>query len=143
MIKQFLKYEFWKLKVDIMIPAAMEMQIDHVIANTLDCQMVVEGANGPTTLKGDYVLKTRNIEVIPDILANSGGVLVSYFEWLQNRSDNYWSLEEVETKLKNMMYRTCDQLFRMKHDDVDVSNRVLVYKISLDILEKYYEIKGF
>ncbi len=89
------------------------------------------------------VFVEKNIEVIPDVLCNSGGVIVSYFEWLQNRSNDYWSLEKVEEKLAEMIEKTFHEFLRIKRATnwKNVSNRSLVYKLALDNLWNSYEIK--
>ena len=132
--------DFWKMKCDIIVPAAKELQITKDVAQNIDsnCRLVAEGANGPTTADADAILFERNIELIPDVLCNSGGVIVSYFEWLQNNSNDYWSLDEVEDRLKKMLFNTCNSLFILKdkynHKQLNYSNRNLVYKMSVDIL---------
>ena len=90
-------------KCDILIPAAIENQITQINANNLKCKIVLEGANGPTTPGADDILKQKGIIVIPDILANAGGVTVSYFEMLQNESGKYWSVDEVNKQLEEKM----------------------------------------
>jgi len=135
--------DFWEIKADIVIPAAMELQITEEIAKKIDCRLVVEGANGPTILEADRVFVDKNIEVIPDVLCNSGGVIVSYFEWLQNRSNDYWSLEKVEEKLEEMIAITFHEFLRIKEGtNKKISNRSLVYKLGLDNLWNSYEIKN-
>lgn len=136
-------FDFWKIKVDIVIPAAMELQITEEVARNMDCRLVVEGANGPTILEADRIFIERNIEIIPDVLCNSGGVIVSYFEWLQNRWNCYWSLEKVEKKLLKMIEKTFHELLVIKEANAvnNVSNRSLAYKLGLDNLLKCYEIK--
>ena len=106
--------------------------------------MLVEGANGPTVIEADRVFVDKNIEVIPDVLCNSGGVIVSYFEWLQNRSNDYWSLEKVEEKLAEMIEKTFHGFLIVKGATTGdrVSNRSLVYKLGLDNLWNSYEIKN-
>jgi glutamate dehydrogenase (NAD(P)+) len=135
---------FWEIKADIVIPAAMELQITDEIAKKMDCRLLVEGANGPTVLEADRVFVEKNIEVIPDVLCNSGGVIVSYFEWLQNRSNDYWSLEKVEEKLAEMIGKTFQDFLLIKGATTGkkVSNRSLVYKLGLDNLRNSYEIKN-
>jgi glutamate dehydrogenase (NAD(P)+) len=141
--------DFWKLKADIVIPAAMELQVNQTVAETFhpDCKLVAEGANGPLDTDADRFLTERNIPVIPDVLCNSGGVIVSYFEWLQNRTNEYWSLQQVEMKLKELL-RTTFFKFKYMYDDTNTTNasqhlpnRDIVYKMALDNLWNSYEIK--
>ncbi len=93
---------------DVLIPAALENQIDANVANRLKCKLISEGANGPVTPEGDAVLAKRGIISIPDILANAGGVTVSYFEWVQNLQGNYWTFDEVIDKMDKMMVNCLD-----------------------------------
>jgi glutamate dehydrogenase/leucine dehydrogenase len=95
---------------DMLIPAAMENQIHQDNAARLACRLVCEAANGPTTPAADDLLRQRGIVVLPDILANSGGVCVSYFEWVQNIENEQWDLEEVNGKLHKKMQRAVDQV---------------------------------
>ncbi|NBP30611.1 MAG: hypothetical protein EBV23_13740 [Flavobacteriia bacterium] len=141
--------DFWKLKADIVIPAAMELQVNQTVAESFhpDCKLVAEGANGPLDTDADRLLTERNIPVIPDVLCNSGGVIVSYFEWLQNRTNEYWSLQQVEMKLKELL-RTTFFKFKYMYDDTNTTNasqhlpnRDIVYKMALDNLWNSYEIK--
>ncbi|MBW2542240.1 MAG: Glu/Leu/Phe/Val dehydrogenase [Deltaproteobacteria bacterium] len=109
--------ELLELPCDILIPAAIQNQITEKNAAALRCKMMVEGANGPTTLEADAILNDRNILVVPDILANAGGVTVSYFEWVQGVQQFFWSEEEVNRKLIDLMqsaYRAVDQLAKEK-----------------------------
>jgi len=92
-----------ELDVDLLIPAAMENQITIKNAPKIKAKYIVELANGPITKEADQILTEKNIVIVPDILANAGGVMVSYFEWLQNRSGLYWDLQEVHDKLKMRM----------------------------------------
>jgi glutamate dehydrogenase (NAD(P)+) len=94
---------FWATPCDVMIPAALEMQITEANAPTLRCRLLAEGANGPTAPAADAILQKKGIQVIPDILCNAGGVVVSFFEWTQNRRGESWPLEEVRAKLKRYM----------------------------------------
>ncbi|HPP86664.1 MAG TPA: Glu/Leu/Phe/Val dehydrogenase, partial [bacterium] len=91
------------LKCDILIPAALENQITTENADKIKAKIIVEGANGPTTPEADEILNSKNIIVMPDILANAGGVVVSYFEWVQGNQEYFWTEEEVNTKLKQIM----------------------------------------
>ena len=107
---------FWNTKFDILIPAALENIITEKIARNLDVKLIVEGANGPTTPEADLILKEKNIEVIADILANSGGVLVSYYEWIQNQYGNYWSKEKVQEKQVKDMKKSLDGIYKIKKE---------------------------
>ena len=133
--------DFFKLKTNVIIPAALEMQIDEMRAKNIDCQLIVEGANGPTTEEADKVLKDKNITVIPDILANSGGVLVSYYEWLQNKQNMSWEKEDIIKKLDVKMgqcYNKIDQLSKK----YNCTMRKASFIYSLQSLEKVYKNKG-
>ena len=100
------KTQFFSTKCDVVIPCALELQIDDDIAHNLNCKFIAEGANGPIHDSAEDILKLNNITVIPDVLANSGGVLVSYFEWLQNRSGEYWEKDTVVQKMDIKMIKT-------------------------------------
>ena len=95
--------EFWALECEFLIPAALEGQITAENAPSIRAKIVVEGANGPTTPQGDDILRDKGIMVVPDVLANAGGVTVSYFEWVQNFSSFYWSEEEINERLTRIM----------------------------------------
>jgi glutamate dehydrogenase (NAD(P)+) len=97
---------------DVLIPAAVENQLTEANAGRLRCRMVVEGANGPTTLEADAILRERGIPVVPDVLANAGGVTVSYFEWLQGSQHFFWTEDEVNAKLIQLMQKA----YREVHD---------------------------
>jgi len=103
--------ELLTLDVDVVIPAALENQIDETVAKKMRCKIVSEGANGPTTPEGDAVLESRGIIAIPDILANAGGVTVSYFEWVQNLQGLAWSFDEVISKLDTMMVSCLNEVW--------------------------------
>ncbi|MGH7958825.1 MAG: Glu/Leu/Phe/Val family dehydrogenase, partial [Opitutaceae bacterium] len=95
----------------VLVPAALERVITAENASRLRCRLLAEAANGPTTNEADKILEERDdIELIPDVLCNSGGVIVSYFEWLQNLSNYYWSLEEVMTKLNAILDKAKDSV---------------------------------
>jgi glutamate dehydrogenase (NAD(P)+) len=95
--------ELIQLPVDVLIPAALEGVITESIADRLACKIIVEGANGPTTPKADRILSERGVFIVPDILANSGGVTVSYFEWVQDLQAYFWSEDEVNHRLRQIM----------------------------------------
>lgn len=104
------------LDVDLLIPAALENQITEDNAPHIKAQVVLEIANGPTTMDADLILQQKNIPVVPDILANAGGVTVSYYEWLQNRSRERWTREQVFTKLLKKMTLAFDQVYKTAQD---------------------------
>ncbi len=95
--------ELLLLDVDVLVPAALENQLTGENASKVKAKLIIELANGPTTPEADAIFDKKGLPVIPDILANAGGVTVSYFEWTQNVSGNYWTLEEVQSKLKMKM----------------------------------------
>jgi glutamate dehydrogenase (NAD(P)+) len=107
-----------ELKCDILVPAALEMQITEENAGRLQCRILAEGANGPTTLEADSVLAQKNVFVVPDILANAGGVVVSYFEWVQDLQNFFWSEEEVNKKLRDILTKAFHEVLSMsvKHN---------------------------
>jgi len=92
--------QLWQIKADILIPAALESQIREDNAGDIEVKVIAETANGPTTPAGDEVLREKGIDLIPDILCNAGGVIVSYFEWVQNKKSERWEIEEVDGKLR-------------------------------------------
>lgn len=93
----------------------MENSIDEDEAKILNAKLVIEGANGPTTSRADEILKEKNVNVIPDILANSGGVIVSYFEWVQNRTSLYWTRDEVIERLINCLKSSFENVLEIKN----------------------------
>jgi glutamate dehydrogenase (NAD(P)+) len=99
------------LKCTVLIPAALERVITHDNAPKLQCRLLAEAANGPTTIRADRIIERRgDIEIIPDVLCNAGGVAVSYFEWIQNRQNFYWSREEVLQKLFALLEKAKDSV---------------------------------
>ena len=95
---------------DILIPAALERQIDADLAERLECRLVVEAANGPTTPQADVVLARRNIPVLPDVLANAGGVAVSYYEWVQDQQKITWGSKEIAQRLEHQLNAALDRV---------------------------------
>lgn len=95
--------DFWLIPSDFLVPAALEGQIDASLAERLDTKIIVEGANGPTLPEADDVLAKRGITVVPDVIANAGGVTVSYFEWVQDFSSFFWSEQEINVRLEKIM----------------------------------------
>lgn len=107
--------ELLELEVDVLVPAALENVIARDNANRIKAKAIIEMANGPVTPAADKILKKKEILVIPDVLANAGGVTTSYFEWVQNLQGYYWSREEVLGKLKPLMESAFDEMWRMMH----------------------------
>jgi glutamate dehydrogenase (NAD(P)+) len=139
--KPITREEFFGLECDLFIPAALELEIGEKEAKALRCKVVAEGANGPTYPDADQILAERGIDVLPDILVNSGGVMVSYFEWLQNKRSERWDLEEVERRLESGMKRTYG-LVRDYRDERKLDYRTAAYSIALDRIEKAYSERG-
>jgi glutamate dehydrogenase (NAD(P)+) len=132
---------FLAMEADIFVPAALENQITAETAPLLKVKLVAEGANGPTDTEGDAILQDRGIHVIPDILCNSGGVIVSYFEWLQNKRSEFWDLEEVDRKLHKMLMKSYGRV-KTKAEEVPTDWRTAAYIIALARLEAVYRGRG-
>ena len=128
-------------KADIFIPAALENQITKITAPLLDVRLVAEGANGPTDLDGDAILLNKGIDLLPDILCNGGGVIVSYFEWLQNKRSEFWDLEEVDTKLHNLMISSYERV-KDAATNFNTDWRTAAYIVALKRLEMVYKERG-
>ena len=133
--------EFFASEVDIFVPAALELQIGRDEAKEMACKVVVEGANGPTDLEGEKTLLDKGIDVVPDILANSGGVIVSYYEWLQNKRSETWELEEVQMRLERRMRRSY-QAVADRARDLKADMRTTCYAIALERLRDTYRARG-
>jgi glutamate dehydrogenase (NAD(P)+) len=133
--------DFMRTKADIFIPAALENQITGETAPNLKVKLVAEGANGPTNPEGDAILEKRGIDVLPDILCNSGGVVVSYFEWLQNKRSESWELEEVDEKLHKKMTRAFERV-RDTAEEHRTDWRTAAYIVALSRLERVYLDRG-
>jgi len=132
---------FFSLRADIFIPAALEFQVGRHEAELLQAKVIVEGANGPTTPQGEAILASRGIEIIPDILANAGGVIVSYFEWVQNKRSESWPLREVDTRLKEKMQVAYANV-RETAQRLNVSNRTAALIVAIEKLDAAYRERG-
>jgi glutamate dehydrogenase/leucine dehydrogenase len=135
--KPISREEFFRIKADLFIPAALEAQIGVDEARDLQVRIVAEGANGPCTPEGEKILLDRGIDIIPDVLANAGGVTVSYYEWVQNKRSESWTLEEVDHRLEKAMkkaYREVGELARQKK----CSLRVAAYAVALQRIAAAY-----
>ena len=133
--------EFYQTPVDVMVPAALEQMITGREAKMIDAKVIAEGANAPTTPAGDRILNERGIEVVPAILANAGGVTVSYFEWVQNKTSTYWDIEQVDRELNRHMVMAARRtvLARQKYG---VDLRTAAYIAALDHIGKTYSVRG-
>jgi glutamate dehydrogenase (NAD(P)+) len=132
---------FLSTRADFFVPAALENQLTAETAPLLNVKLVVEGANGPTDIDGDAILKSKGIVLLPDVLANAGGVIVSYFEWLQNKRSEFWDLDEVDAKLHKQIisaYRRVRDIARQYQTDW----RTAAYIVALMRLEKAYKERG-
>ena len=132
---------FLGTEADVFIPAAMENQITAETAPLLNCSLVVEAANGPTDADGERILRGRDIEILPDILSNAGGVIVSYFEWLQNKRSEVWRLEEVQSKLERTMGESYERVAKAVKD-YKTNHRTAAYIVALKRLEILYKERG-
>ena len=126
---------------DVLIPAALENQITKNVAEKLKCRYIVEGANGPTARDADSVIEERNIKLIPDIFSNSGGVIVSYFEWVQNIQEITWEKPQVNEMLETIMTKAFDEMVE-EIKKSKCSYRMAAYIIALKRLIHTEEIKG-
>lgn len=134
--------ELLELDCDILVPAALENQITEENAPFIKAKIVVEGANGPTTPEGSRLLDERGITVVPDVLANAGGVTVSYFEWVQNNQGYYWSEEEVERKLDAMMVKSFNEVFETANSR-RVDMRLAAYMVGVRRMAEASRLRGW
>ena len=121
--------ELLELDCDILVPAAIENQITDENAHNIKAQIVVEAANGPTTLEATKILTERGILLVPDVLASAGGVTVSYFEWVQNNQGYYWTEEEVEEKLEKVLVRSFENVYDTAKADVSICVWLLIWLV--------------
>jgi glutamate dehydrogenase (NAD(P)+) len=112
------------------VPAAIEQVLTLYNADRVRAKIIAEGANGPTTPEADDVFRSRGIMVIPDILCNAGGVTVSYFEWVQDREEFFWTLEEINARLRRIMTRAFDDTLRMSREH-EVDLRSAAYMLAV------------
>lgn len=134
--------DFWKINdVDILIPAAMENAITEENAPDITAKVIVEAANGPTTPEADQILSDKGIVVFPDILCNAGGVTVSYFEWVQNMMNFYWSEKEINEKLEHILKNAFDEVFNL-HREYGVKIREAAYMMAIKRIADALQIRG-
>jgi glutamate dehydrogenase/leucine dehydrogenase len=133
--------ELLALNVEILIPAATENQITEEIAASIQAEVIIEGANGPTTFEADKILAKKGVTVVPDILANAGGVIVSYFEWVQNIQSLMWDEEEINRALEKIMIRAFNSVWDCSKDQ-SVPLRKGAYIVAIDRLVRAKSIRG-
>ncbi len=133
--------ELLELEVDLLIPAALEDQITARNADEVRAKVIVELANGPTTSEADAILAAKDILVVPDILANAGGVTVSYFEWVQNRCGDYWPIDRVQSRLREMMVRQFQAVYDL-HEQKQIDMRTAAYVLALNRLGEAISSRG-
>lgn len=133
--------ELLLLEVDVLVPAAIEDVITQANADKIKAKMIVEGANGPTSAKADAILNEKGILAVPDILANAGGVTVSYFEWVQNRLGYGWTRERVSRRSDRIMKTAFDKVYATS-EEYGVSMRIAAYIVAIDKVAKTYKYRG-
>ncbi|WP_067725414.1 Glu/Leu/Phe/Val family dehydrogenase [Oceanobacillus damuensis] len=134
--------ELFELDCDILVPAAVENQITRQNAHNIKASIVVEAANGPTTMEATKILTDRDILLVPDVLASAGGVTVSYFEWVQNNQGFYWSEEEIDTKLHEIMIKSFNNIYNTaKTRRVDM--RLAAYMVGVRKMAEASRFRGW
>jgi glutamate dehydrogenase (NAD(P)+) len=136
--KPITREEFFATRADMFAPCALENQVGESEARTLNVKLVAEGANGPCAPAGERVLLERGVDILPDVLANAGGVTVSYYEWCQNKRSETWTEEEVDARLEAAMtraYREVSEFARQKKSDL----RMAAYALALQRIEAVYK----
>ncbi|TFG01464.1 MAG: Glu/Leu/Phe/Val dehydrogenase [Promethearchaeota archaeon] len=133
--------ELFKVKCDILIPAAIENQITSKNVNDINCKIIVEGADGPVTSKADKVLEEKEIIVVPDILANSGSACVSYFEYIQDIHAYFWTLDRVYKEMKRIMLEAFEKVWELSRKK-KVSLRNAAYMLAISTVGKTHELRG-
>ncbi|OEF97273.1 glutamate dehydrogenase [Vulcanibacillus modesticaldus] len=134
--------ELLELETDILVPAAIENQITAANAHNIKAKIVVEAANGPTTIEATKILTERGILIVPDVLASAGGVTVSYFEWVQNNQGYYWSEDEVEKKLEEVMVKAFENVYNIsKIRNVDM--RLAAYMVGIRKMAEASRFRGW
>ncbi|MEX0968075.1 MAG: Glu/Leu/Phe/Val dehydrogenase [Bacteroidia bacterium] len=133
--------ELLLLEVDVLVPAALEDQITRHNANNIKAKLIVEGANGPTSANADKILNEKGIWVVPDILANAGGVTVSYFEWVQNRLGYFWTAERVNRRADRVMKQAFEVVYETSVK-YDVSLRIAAYIVGINKISQTMSYRG-
>lgn len=140
-VKHITNAELLQTKCTILVPAALENQINAETADKLNCTYVIEAANGPTSIEGDEILAKRGIPVLPDILCNAGGVVVSYLEWVQNTQSLYWDESETNAKLKITMDKAFNEVWNLA-EEKGISYRQAAYCIAVQRVVETNKLRG-
>ncbi|SHI32720.1 glutamate dehydrogenase [Dethiosulfatibacter aminovorans DSM 17477] len=140
--REYDRDSIYDMKVDLFAPCALENSITSETVKRLDAKIVVEGANGPTTPEADKVLQEREILLVPDILSNGGGVMVSYFEWVQNLQGYYWSFEEVQEKQEVKMVNAFNDIYKLM-EERNVTMRVAAFMMAIKRVADAMRCKGW
>lgn len=133
--------EFWAVNCDILIPAALEQQITVENAHQIRAKIILEGANGPTTPEADDILREKGVLVVPDVIANAGGVTVSYFEWVQDFSSYFWTEDEINLRLTRIMKEAFNSVWQIT-EDKNVSLRTAAFIIGCTRVLQAREVRG-
>jgi glutamate dehydrogenase (NAD(P)+) len=133
--------DVFKLDTDILVPAALENQITMHNVGDIKARLIVEGANGPTTPEADNALHDRGVFIVPDILANAGGVTVSYFEWVQDRHGYFWTEKEVNERLEQKMVQAFDAVFHTSQK-YKVDMRTAAYIVAINRVATVTKMRG-
>ena len=132
---------FWDVPCDILIPAALEQQITEHNAHRLQARLVIEGANGPTTPQADDILAERGVLVVPDVIANAGGVTVSYFEWVQDFSSFFWSEDDINARLQHILREAFDAVWQVSQQH-GVSLRTATFIVACTRILRARDLRG-
>jgi len=134
-------HELLELECEVLLPAATENQITSHNVHKIKCRILAEGANGPTTSAADDILESKGVFVIPDILANAGGVTCSYFEWVQDRMGYFWKEEMVNERLKDIMVASFNDVVKYAENH-NVNNRIAAYMLAIDRVAYITRVRG-
>jgi glutamate dehydrogenase (NAD(P)+) len=134
-------HELLEINCEVLLPAATENQITSHNANRIKCRILAEGANGPTTAAADDILESKGVFVIPDILANAGGVTCSYFEWVQDRMGYFWKEDLVNERLKDIMVASFNDVVKYAENH-GVNNRIAAYMLAIDRVAYVTRVRG-
>ena len=133
--------ELLYLHCDVLVPCALEQTLTEANAHRVQARVVLEGANGPTTPTADEILDAKGVQVVPDVLANAGGVIVSYFEWVQGLQEYFWTEEQVNARLHQIVTRAFDETWAL-HEEKDVSLRMAAYGLGITRVAEATVIRG-